>query len=222
VVIPPYAGVFSALGLLCAPAGHQFVQTYKANLKLLADDALLAAVAALTSAARAELGQLGYPTDTVHFGVEADLRYVGQHFRVRVPLPDVDQVHPRGVIGALQARFEDEHQRRYGHRAAGAPVEIVGLHLTARVRPAVPILDLASPSVLAPTPRLAHPAERTRQVYFSREEGFVTTRILNRTDLRQPLRGPALIEEDDTTIVILPDCTARLDERGNVVIAVEG
>jgi N-methylhydantoinase A len=220
VIVPPLPGVFSALGLLCAPAGHQFVQTYRARLAQLADDALAAAVTSLTAEAGTELAQLGYPGDEVRFTVEADLRYVGQHFRVRIALPDSGERHPNGSIAALQERFEAEHARRYGHHMPGAPVELVGFHLTARVRPALPILDLVKPDNAAAPP--AEDGQRARPAYFSREAGYVTTRVLRRAGLGAPVRGPALVEEEDTTIVIPPECVALLDERGNVVIEVQG
>ncbi|RIK46048.1 MAG: hypothetical protein DCC58_04510 [Chloroflexi bacterium] len=219
VVVPPLPGVFSALGLLCAPAGYQFVHTFRARLDRLSDAGLAAAVDDLTAQARLELRRLGYPADAVEFGYEADLRYVGQQFRVRVTLPDLAAIHPDGAVAAVRQRFEDEHERRYHHRAPQAPVELVGFHLAARVRAPAPLLDLAG--VAADMSGPAAPSAATRPAYFSREEGFVAARLLRRQDLHTPVTGPALVEEPDTTIVIPPGWNARLDEQGNVVMTVE-
>lgn len=219
VVVPPFPGVFSALGLLCAPAGYQFVHTYRAHLDRLGDTDLIGVVAELTDDARAELERLGYPADQVQFAVEADLRYVGQHFRVRVTLPGLEAPYPDGLIAALRQRFEDDHERRYRHRSPGAPVELVGFHLAARVRASTPLLDLAGTTERNPERTTA--GKHSRPASFSLAEGFVTTQVLRRADLREPVSGPALVEEDDTTIVIPPRCDAVLDEQGNVVIAVE-
>ena len=156
----------------------------------------------------------------MQFEIEGDLRYAGQHFRVRVALPDLDAPHPDGLVAALWQRFEDEHERRYRHRAprsAGRtgrlPPGGAGAGLDAAARP--------GRRARASLPR-GTSTERTRTACFSRTEGFVTTRVLQRPDLREPVRGPALVEEDDTTIVIPPGCEAVLDEHGNVVVSVGG
>jgi N-methylhydantoinase A len=219
VVVPPFPGVFSALGLLCAPAGYQFVYTYLARLDRLGADELVAVVDDLTAQSLVELERLGYPADAVQVRVEADLRYVGQHFRVRVELPERNAAYPDGLIAAVRHRFEDEHERRYHHRSPQAPVELVGFHLAARVRASAPLLHLAGAA--GNQVEQAREAAPSRPAYFSREERFVPARLLRREDLREPVRGPALVEEPDTTIVIPPGCEAVLDAQGNVVITVE-
>ena len=79
----------------------------------------------------------------------ADLRYGGQSWEVEVGFPAgaVD----RGVLGALRARFEDEHQRLYGVKdQAGSPLEAAAFAPTSKERVAG-----ASPSAVRRSARIS-------------------------------------------------------------------
>ena len=60
-----------------------------------------------------------------------------------------------------------------------------------------------------------------RRAYFGPQQGWLETPVRSRQELtRTPANGPLLIVEYDTTVVVPPDCTARLDASGNIVIDV--
>jgi N-methylhydantoinase A len=218
VIIPPYPGLLSALGLIVAQAGHQFVRTFRARLDELLGERLLEAVREMEQAATAELATLSYPLDRLAFSFEADMRYVGQFFRVRVPVATGDGSGPDGIVSRLASSFEAEHQRRYRHRVEGEPIEIVSLQMTA--------IDKSSDTTTWLTARYGKQASRAtvsstrekRDVYFSREQGAVETPVYSRAELDAPMTGPMLIKEFDTTIVVPPDAHVSRDRSGNVTI----
>ena len=80
--------------------------------------------------ALAELAADGYPPERTRLQWAADLRYVGQGFELLVPM-EIDNVGP-ATLARLEAAFNEEHERTYGHRSEGAPVQFVNLRLTAR------------------------------------------------------------------------------------------
>jgi N-methylhydantoinase A/oxoprolinase/acetone carboxylase beta subunit len=121
VIVPPRAGVLSAVGLLCSPRRREVVRSYPAA----ADDPALARVAA---DAGEEARRLVGADATVELAY--DCRYVGQSHELTVPSPDA---------------FPAEHERRNGHARPGAPVEVVAIR--ARATAATPLDVTALPEV---------------------------------------------------------------------------
>jgi N-methylhydantoinase A len=191
VVVPPAAGVFSALGLLGSNVEQQLVRTLFRSTAELSDGELEHAFTELEAAA----------PDGAALSRSVDLRYAGQAYELTVPLPagPVD-------IAALVEAFEEEHRRVYGHRAATDPVDLVNLRLVATHRVGG---DL-------PTPPPGRAPRRDRAAYFGPEHGLVTTPVVARADL--PGQGPFILEEYDCTCVVPPGAGAALDDWGNVVV----
>ncbi len=210
VLVPPAPGVWSALGLLEAEVEHHLVRTFLRPLTGLAPGGLASAVAELEREADTLLAAQGYGAD-VEIERSADLKYQGQSFELAVPLGALDGGDD--AIRALAEAFSQEHERTYGHKAEGDPIQIVNLRLTARARrPA----DGPEAMCFAPS---ARGAGGERQAYFGAGFGTLATSVIGRADLGQHARpGPLLIDEYDATTLVPPDCTARLDTHGNIVI----
>ena len=209
VLVPPAPGVWSALGLLEAEVEHHLVRTFLRPLDGLGHGELAAAVAALESEAASLLRAQGH-RDGVEIERAADLKYQGQSFELSVPLgagSDDDAIH------RLTESFDKEHERTYGHKAEGDPIQIVNLRLTARVRRPVERPDTR----LAPA---ARGATGERLAYLGPAHGAIRTPVIGRADLGGRARpGPLLIDEYDATTLVPPECTAHLDPHGNIVIA---
>ena len=56
----------------------------------------------------------------------------------------------------------------------------------------------------------------TRRAYFGPQQGWQEAQIVNRSALKTPYPGPCIVEEYDTTCLVPPGWTARLDEFGNI------
>lgn len=211
IVVPPLAGVFSAVGLCQANAGHHVVRTFKHSLDRLSSDQLLAEVGALKAETRRRLDRLNYPAGDLHFEISADMRYAGQGFSLTVDLTGILNVGDN-LIAKVQEAFATQHERTYGHRADQDPIEIVNLRLRAWVD--MPAIWPSSDDVIDSSA----PLTRSRKMLFQREVGLVETPILSRAGVTNRIDGPLAIEEEDTTIVVPPGWSARLDEWGNVRI----
>ena len=132
-LVPPYAGVLSALGMLLAPRGRQLSHTLCLPLQAQDDVGLKARLQALTEQGRAELLAEGVDGDCIRAGYSLDLRYRGQRFTLNVAYDTVEQ--------ALAA-FHSAHHQRFGH-ALQVPVELVNLRVALSADSAMP--DLAAP-----------------------------------------------------------------------------
>ena len=213
VVIPPLPGLTSALGLLTSDISYDFGRTQLQSLAHADLDGLAAGWAALEAQARAQLERDGLPEARIAFLRVADCRYLGQGYELRTPAPSgaIDA----SFVARLMQSFHDVHRRTYGAAFPEKDVQLVNLRIVGLGR----VPDIAPRRIAAggETPDAALIA--TRQVAFS-DVGFVATRIFDRTRLRAGNRiaGPAIVQQMDTTTVIPPDFTARVDEFANLVI----
>ncbi|AMJ62954.1 hydantoinase/oxoprolinase family protein [Bosea sp. PAMC 26642] len=205
VVIPRAAGVFSALGLLRSDVEQEFVRPSRRRAGELDDAGLARLYAELTEDARRVLVLEGYELSRAEFRFAADLRYVGQAYELTVPAR-------RLAFDELAELFHQEHERTYGHRSQKDQVHLVNARLTARL------------PLVAPPQRFgaAPPQRRVDRPVSFEERGAATVAVIGRADLDAlPRHGPFVIEEYDCTCVIGPGQTARLDDAGNIDIALE-
>lgn len=209
VIVPPAAGVFSAVGLLCAD--HEAVRSsaFLCPLDVSSVAEIENRCLALEQQALADLGRI----DGVSVRWRAELRYAGQGFELPVDLRS-DSSAPLD-IHAVRSRFEDEYCRTYGHALQDHAIDFVALRVIATVPP--------NGSQLLRRGRSARShVSATRKAYFGKEHGLLETPVIDRSALRlTPTPGPLIIEEYEGTTVIPPRASAMLDAHDNIVITLE-
>ncbi|BCH28173.1 5-oxoprolinase [Mesorhizobium sp. L-8-10] len=204
IVVPVAAGVFSGFGLLRSDVEQEFVQPVLADAAELSPESLSVLRNELYARAAAALVAEGYDTATADFRFSADLRYFGQAYELNV-MDEAD-----GAPEALVEGFHREHERTYGHRSSGDPVQLVNGRLSVRVPMASKIGRFAA------TPAFPR---RDRQVAFGIEP--LMTPVIGRASLDgTPRQGPFIVEDYDCTCVVPPHAAARLDAAGNIEIEV--
>jgi N-methylhydantoinase A len=206
LIIPPAPGAFSALGLVAGDVKRDYSRTLYADLGTLEPERAAAAFAAMAQEAETMLRAARVPPERRALRRAADLRYRRQAYELTVPLADGPVT--RDSLTALAAAFHDRHRRTYGHANPGEAVQLVNLRLTASGR---------SPELIFRQHGGAGRPPRTRSAWFA-ETGFIECPVHWRDTLTfgTALRGPAIVEALDTTIVIPPGWTARSDERGYI------
>jgi len=214
VIIPPAAGVFSSFGLLYAEVEYYFTRTRKVLLRAAVAAELQAIVGALEDEARTRLTEDGFAPERIELRRSASLHYHGQSFELRVPL----ESGPLGAaaIAALEEAFGAEHERTYGHRAgAEEPVELVSLEVIGRGLPDAARGRAARAAAPAADVAIAAPS---RRAYFGPRASWMDAGVVNRSTLGTSQPGPCIVEEYDTTCLIPPGWTARLDEHVNIIM----
>ena len=204
ILVPPVAGVFSALGLLFPATEHHFVRTFKRELAGVARDDIVAAFAALEAEGSDALSVEGYGADMTEYEHQADLRYRGENTNLTV-----------SAAGALDDpwiladEFAQEHERTYGYRSDEEKVELVNLRLIARGLSA----EARVPDSLSVAERSTAAAEgraRSRPVYFGPAVGRRETPVVGRAAVGESwIDGPVIVEEYDSTTVVPPGCRIR-------------
>ncbi|MDR7032720.1 hydantoinase/oxoprolinase family protein [Mesorhizobium sp. BE184] len=204
IVVPLAAGVFSGFGLLRSDVEQEFVQPLLVDAARLGAERLPCIKAELRARAAAALSADGYDPSSADFRFSADLRYFGQAYELNIAGADT------GDVEALVEGFHREHERTYGHRSSGDPVQIVNARLAVRVPMASTIGRFAKAPVFE---------RRDRLVAFGSEPAM--TAVIGRDALGlKPRQGPFIIEDYDCTCVVPPHASARLDAVGNIEIEV--
>ncbi len=208
VVIPPLPGLFSAMGLLFSGIEHHSVRSCLLSRQELSADALDALRSDLRAGLLRTFSEEGHAADQIAIRYSADVRFRGQTSEINVPLAS-GSWGPADLT-ALQEAFADEHERLYGHRSdPDNPVEVVALRAIGRAEVA-DMLDRVRPGAAVSGD------SRDRSAWFGPSWGSIDTPVCRREDLRHGARGPLLIDEYDTTIVVPPGLRARVDDDLNV------
>jgi N-methylhydantoinase A len=222
VLVPPNPGNVSAFGLLTVDVKNDYVQTHVTLADALDPADVADRYDDLERRAAAALRTEGFADDQHDFARTADLRYFGQAFEVRVPVPEGG--FDADTATAVADRFHAEHRALYGYDFAtdpGQQVEWVNLRVSGLgpiQRPE--IRRHQRPGGLETGSAPSSTTDVTRPVCFDADDGYVPTVILQRSDLPAgaSLDGPAVIEEYGSTVPIHPGFEVRVDDYLNLIV----
>jgi N-methylhydantoinase A len=172
---------------------------------------------ALDADARARLRAEGVPDDRMILRRSIDIRNYGQ-ISGGVVLPVPPDKLDDATVETLFAGFTDHQQKEFGYSfpRSMTNLEMVNARVSAEADRAITI----DPIYPAP-PKAAPKPTGYREVYFE-EGGWQNTVIYDRTSLPMgfSVQGPAVIEQSDTTTLVLPRSIATVDERLNLICKV--
>ncbi|HWI38654.1 MAG TPA: hydantoinase/oxoprolinase family protein [Burkholderiales bacterium] len=215
VVIPPSPGVGSAFGLLLAPRALQLARTYIGTLDSLDWKRVQQAYDEMVAEAMEALAQAGVQRSAARFMRSADMRYLGQRKEITVEV-SAERFEPRRA-GALREAFESRYESIYHRRHEGHPVEVLCWRLEAR---GPQTMELPSKPTRSSSAK-AKPRSR-RPMLFAGWTRHRVCPVYSRYELAAgaKLRGPAVIEEDESSTVVGPGGSASVDGFGNLIISV--
>jgi N-methylhydantoinase A len=211
-LVPRFPGVTSALGCVVADMRHDRVQTVNRLLNDLDAGELGRQMAAVASEAESILARSATVFQQIDRLFELDMLYLGQTHSVSVPI----SIEEGGLTAAaIDAAFDTAYLEAFGRLLDGIPKRVMNFRVAVVGRH--PDLDM---KVFAPTG--GKPAEAcrtgTRRVYAkgSYHDAFVYERL----DLAEgaSIRGPAILEQPDTTIFVDPGLSAVVDGFGNLIM----
>jgi N-methylhydantoinase A len=217
-IIPRYPGVTSAMGCVIADMRQDFVQTVNAMTDTADTEALGALIQNHIDDGARLLDAAGVAFAGREVVVELDMAYVGQTHTVSVPLPiklEGDTV-ATPLREQIVAAFEAAYRRVYGRLLPGGVTRILNLRTAViGTRPKFDLKALAPEGEGVTTPR-TH-----RRVHMG---AWVEAAILDRLSLPvgAVVTGPAVLEQPDTTILIEPGLSGRVDDFGNIILSREG
>ncbi len=204
VLIPLAASTLSALGMLTANVFLDYVQTVMCPGETPFEE-LERRFVPMVAQAREDLATQKVPLPARHVHCELDLRYQGQSFELTVPFSP-----------AFQAAFHEQHAQRYGHKDEAAGLEIVNLRVRAigDVRP--PRIETRATGSADSSGALCH----ERRLVFASGPRPVPFFDRRRLHPGHHVPGPAVIFQDDTTILLSETDHAQVDAWQNVLVTI--
>ena len=216
VLLPAAAGVTSALGLLVADVRFDLARTFSTPLRPDMPLRVNEMYRELERQGEDLLREAGGEGANV-LGRSADMHYVGQGYEISVPLPGGAWTEPD--VAAIRAAFEEAYAAVFGYSDPDQQVEVTRWKLTAARRGKT--FDL--PQVAAQGDlRQAHKGRR--RVYFKEGGEFIDCDVFDRYRLPAgaTFAGPAVVEERESTTVILPGDRVSVDRFGTLLVEVGG
>lgn len=214
VLIPPAPGISSAIGLLVADIKHDYSITRIQEMDKFLPSDINKIWAEIEEKAISRLKKEGVSSQSIMLHRSIDMRYKGQSFEITVPVPGGEITD--NVINEITRDFDNAHNRLYGY-SCDDPIEGVNFRVSAigktpKIRPKRLIKEGSLDGAL----------KYHRKAFFKKYDEYIETPVYER-DLLSPgniLKGPAIVEQMDSTTVIHPGQVGIVDDYGNIIIEI--
>ncbi len=207
-IVPPNAGVGSAMGFFTAPRAFDAIRSNKVSL----EEADFLQIERLFRELEEDAKKTFEITGQEEIVIEraVDMRFIGQGSETNVPIPEKDMAEL--TKDALRERFDTIYKRLYGRTYPESPVEFVNF----KVRACLPQRLLQLPKLNRSNERLEEALKGKRLAFSPIAQEFIEFKVYDRYRLfpGAQFRGPAIIEERESTVVVGEDCEVRVDEMG--------
>ncbi|MFY7853617.1 MAG: hydantoinase/oxoprolinase family protein, partial [Brevundimonas sp.] len=208
IVVPRHPGVLSAAGLLAAPVEHEAAAAFPFAMAESDLDRMRASIAIIDRACAERMAAESIGDAPVTIRRFADVCYVGQAYTLEIEL----HADAADLLERLKADFYTAHDRIYGY-APQVPVKLVNLRSVHSVTGLAGIDDGAwEPS--------SGPIEKRSVVIWVGDGRTVEAKVLDRTAMPAgfAFKGPAIIEQPDTTTLVTPGWRGRIDSAGIMIL----
>ncbi|MDX0481396.1 hydantoinase/oxoprolinase family protein [Sinorhizobium medicae] len=195
LLIPPGAGVGSAIGFLRAPFGFESVRSAYSRLSRFEAKTINTTISDLITEATSFV-RSGSPDADPDLECTAYMRYVGQGWEVPVTIEVRDYVD--GDVALFRKLFDEQYEHFFGRVIDGLDVEIVSWSLRAASK-------VTPPAMIGKIEKRAAAIVRgSREIFDVQEGNFQEASIVSRDDMKPGdwVAGPAVITERETSTII--------------------
>ncbi len=225
LLVPPNAGVGSALGFFTAPRAFDLLRSHKVSLgnadfyeiEKIFNELEAEATKILTSTLPSEVGPepcwyragLG-AVERVKFERSLDMRFVGQGAETNVPISGREFAKVKKE--EVRRRFDEVYEKLYGRTYPDSEVEFINF----KVRASLPERLLQLPKLKKKRQSLDKAIKGQRQAYSTIARDFILYTVYDRYKLfpTAKFRGPAIIEERESTVIVGEDALVSTDDFG--------
>lgn len=217
LIVPPNAGVGSALGFFTAPRAFDLVRSHKVALAE-ADFAQMEEIFREMEAEGTRTLDKGGAAEEIRFERSVDVRFVGQGSETNIPIPEANFTQVKRE--EVRRRFDEIYKSLYGRTYPESAVEFINF----RVRASLPERLLELPRVEKREVPLENTIKGRRKAYSGIAKDFIPYTVYDRYKLFPGARflGPAIVEERESTVIIGEDASVSVDEFGFLWIDLKG
>ncbi|UZX45159.1 hydantoinase/oxoprolinase family protein (plasmid) [Agrobacterium sp. 13-2099-1-2] len=210
IICPTGAGVSSAIGLLIAPVAVDLSASHPMAIEAWDIDAMNRLLDDLSAQGAEVVSAAGVAKETISNRYTVDMRHVGQGHEITVVLPD-RSLPKEAFLEELRSSFFKLYRELFG-RTVAAPLEVI----TWRLRASGEKDQVTRPHETV----VAEAKKGSRAVYFQEASGYVETSVYDHYKLPvgHEVKGPAIVEQRESTAVVGPSGTFHVDAHGNLVI----
>lgn len=214
ILIPRNPGILCSMGLLMTDLKAYFTSGRMVPLSAAGLPALAESLSALEGQAERWFEREGIEPQDRALSRRLDLRYQGQAFELTVDAPEgaVDVA----LLDAIRAGFEEAHRQVYGFISPSEGIDVVALRLEATGRVAKAELQRHPDA----TDNVQAARMGSREVWLPEAGAYVTCPLYDRDRLGPGHRitGPAIVEQMDSTTLLLPGQGATVDPWLNLIV----
>ena len=209
LIVPPNAGVGSALGFFTAPRAFDLVRSHKSPL-MEADFFEIEKIFSNMETEGVRTLEVGGKSEGIRFDRSVDVRFVGQGSETNVPVPEGDfsRVDPKEI----RKRFDQVYEKLYGRTYPDSAVEFINF----KVRASLPERLLKLPELAQSACELSDAVKGERPAFSGIKKDFIPHTVYDRYKLNRGaiFRGPAIIEERESTVIVGEDAAVSVDKYG--------
>ena len=213
ILVPPLAGVGSALGFFTAPVAFDLTRSHRVTLDGADFNEIERLFNELEDEGTAILQQSGQDAQII-FERTLMMRFVGQGAETDLGIANKPFVE--WDTSQIRQFFDDAYKKLYGRTYPDTPVEFV----TFKVRASLPQREFRIPPLRQTNGKLADCVKGERRAFSLIRKEFIPFTVYDRFSLfpGAAMAGPAIIEEKESTVVIGEDARADVDEYGFIWI----
>jgi N-methylhydantoinase A/oxoprolinase/acetone carboxylase beta subunit len=209
LLVPPNAGVGSALGFFTAPRAFDLLRSHKVPLRAADFSEVEKIFEELEAEATSILMKEAAEKD-IKVERSLDMRFVGQGSETNIPLAgrDFTKMNRDGV----RRRFDEVYEKLYGRTYPESEVEFINF----KVRASLPERLIQFSKLEKKGKSLDRAVKGKRKVYSSIAGDFIPFTVYDRYKLfpKVKLGGPAIIEEKESTVIVGEDASVSVDDFG--------
>jgi len=211
IAVPAHPGISSAVGMLSADVRHDYVRTHISVSENANANQIQSIFEDMEAQGKEQLGREGFHGPSVVLSRSADMRYIRQSYELSVPVQGGALTGQD--LATIAEAFHNLHKKAYGYARKTEAAEFVNLRVVALGKlPEFRVKQKTSKTGKDPEPI------HIRDVTFGGRP--LKTPVYSRDSLSDgvEIQGPAIVEQMDSTIALLPDYKAVSDRFGNLLI----
>jgi N-methylhydantoinase A/oxoprolinase/acetone carboxylase beta subunit len=209
IIVPPNAGVGSALGFFTAPRAFDLVRSHKVALEVADFGEIEEIFKEMESEGTKTLLKSG-TEEKITFERSVDVRFIGQGSETNIPIPEGNFAEVKREV--VRSRFDELYKKLYGRTYPESPVEFINF----KVRAGLPERLLRLPKIGKTGGSIKDALKGRRRAYSGIAGDYVSYSVYDRYKLFPGARfqGPAIIEERESTFIAGEDASISVDEFG--------